>query len=53
MVSYHPKDLEYGYCGNCHDFTGEGEVRRMRAILKANGLDGIRGQASLPVEQKR
>jgi hypothetical protein len=22
-VSYHPKDIEYGYCGFCHDFTGK------------------------------
>jgi hypothetical protein len=21
MTSYHPKDVEYGYCGNCHEFT--------------------------------
>lgn len=20
-VSYHPKDIEYGYCGRCHVFT--------------------------------
>lgn len=19
--SFHPKDVEYGYCGRCHDFT--------------------------------
>ena len=23
MTSYHPKDAEYGYCGNCHEFTRE------------------------------
>jgi hypothetical protein len=22
-VSFHPKDIEHGYCGHCHDFTGE------------------------------
>lgn len=22
-VSYHPKDVEEGYCGNCHDWTRE------------------------------
>lgn len=22
LTSHHPKDEEYGYCGNCHDFTG-------------------------------
>lgn len=21
-VSWHPQDLEHGYCGACHDFTG-------------------------------
>jgi len=21
MTSYHPKDIEEGYCGNCHDWT--------------------------------
>jgi hypothetical protein len=20
MTSYHPKDIEYRYCGNCHNF---------------------------------
>ena len=23
MTSYHPKDIEHGYCGNCHAFTRE------------------------------
>ena len=22
MTSHHPKDIEQGYCGNCHDWTG-------------------------------
>lgn len=22
-TSYHPKDLEEGYCGHCHDWTGK------------------------------
>ena len=22
MASYHPKDIEHGYCGNCHEYTG-------------------------------
>lgn len=22
-TSYHPMDVRYGYCGRCHDFTGE------------------------------
>lgn len=24
MTSYHPKDVEEGYCGNCHAWTREG-----------------------------
>lgn len=24
MTSYHPVDVELGYCGHCHAFTGEG-----------------------------
>ena len=29
MTSYHPRDVEYRYCGNCHAFTGlpDGYVR--------------------------
>ena len=23
MTSHHPKDEEHGYCGACHDFTGD------------------------------
>jgi len=23
MTSYHPSDIAEGYCGNCHEFTGE------------------------------
>lgn len=22
-ISFHPKDVEHGYCGRCHDWTGE------------------------------
>ena len=22
-TSYHPKDIEFGYCGRCHDYTGD------------------------------
>lgn len=22
MTSHHPTDVEMGYCGNCHDYTG-------------------------------
>lgn len=23
MTSYHPNDVAEGYCGNCHDWTGQ------------------------------
>ena len=23
MTSYNPNDIREGYCGNCHDWTGE------------------------------
>jgi hypothetical protein len=26
MTSYHPEDKKFGYCGNCHRFTGVAEV---------------------------
>lgn len=26
MTSYHPKDVELGYCGNCHDYTSRGKT---------------------------
>lgn len=29
-VSHHPKDEEHGYCGRCHDFTGEGILSELR-----------------------
>jgi hypothetical protein len=27
MTSYHPRDLQEGYCGNCHDFTGKQQTK--------------------------
>jgi len=26
MTSYNANDIEQGYCGNCHEFTGKGEI---------------------------
>jgi hypothetical protein len=23
MTSYHPQDIQYGYCSNCHDYTSQ------------------------------
>ena len=25
MTSYNANDIREGYCGNCHDWTGEGQ----------------------------
>lgn len=30
MRSYHPKDIEHGYCGNCHEYTSPGRVNADR-----------------------
>jgi len=49
MTSYHPKDIEYRYCGNCHQFhdlldgtvLGDDfvlEVRRITPGLRIQGL---------------
>lgn len=32
LVSHHPKDVEHGYCGNCHAFTGK-EVDDLQALV--------------------
>ena len=31
-TSYHPKDEEHGYCGNCHDFTGPMKVDKETGV---------------------
>jgi hypothetical protein len=28
-TSYHPKDVEFGYCGACHEFTGDSHPHRV------------------------
>ena len=30
-TSHHPKDEEYGYCGRCHDFTGDNHFEKTSA----------------------
>jgi hypothetical protein len=35
MTSYHPKDIEFGYCGNCHAFTSGDLVSSMATPLPA------------------
>lgn len=32
MTSYHPKDEEHGYCGNCHDFTGTMKIDKETGV---------------------
>lgn len=40
-VSHHPEDERHGYCGNCHDFTGQ--VDRPTSInIVVNGIVAAR-----------
>lgn len=34
MTSHHPKDEEHGYCGACHDFTGDDTAERALVNLR-------------------
>ena len=34
MTSYHPKDIENGFCGNCHDFTSAPDASGGRVIAE-------------------
>ena len=36
MTSAHPKDVEQGYCGNCHDWTASDDDREGWRILEAH-----------------
>jgi hypothetical protein len=36
MTSYHPKDVEHAYCGNCHEYTGNPDGC-IRAYLRKRG----------------
>jgi hypothetical protein len=38
MTSYHPKDIEHGYCGNCHDYTANPDGC-VRAYIKVRTGD--------------
>lgn len=43
MTSWHPKDVEEGYCGHCHAWTAlDDEV--IRGIERLTGEKLIRGQ---------
>lgn len=39
MTSYHPRDIDQGYCGNCHDWTSDPNERTDRNVppLRARG----------------
>jgi hypothetical protein len=43
MVSHHPMDVQLGYCGNCHDFTGP-ELRKPSSDAVGDPCE--RGQAA-------
>jgi ribosomal protein S27AE len=30
MISYHPRDIEHGYCGRCHAFTAAKEATNVQ-----------------------
>ncbi|HEX8752113.1 MAG TPA: hypothetical protein VF731_01740 [Solirubrobacterales bacterium] len=49
-VSHHPRDIEFGYCGRCHEFTG-GEEQRL-TYLRAAMLSEVtlRGPAEKVVQ---
>jgi hypothetical protein len=42
-TSYHPKDVEHGYCGACHAHTGADEVIVMYDVPVEVYVDKARG----------
>lgn len=48
MTSHHPEDERQGYCGNCHDFTGE--KTRWEALGEAAGISD---RVEVPCKWKR
>lgn len=40
MTSYHPKDIQYGYCGNCRDWTSGPLSDEDKWILRAAEAEG-------------
>jgi hypothetical protein len=45
-VSFHPKDVEYGYCGACHDFTASQRPEPLGAGALGAGPPGERSKDS-------
>ncbi len=44
LTSYHPKDIEHGFCGNCHLFRDDISVDELVADefkVKGGPLDGL------------
>jgi len=44
MTSHHPKDIEHGWCGRCHDYTAnpDGCVRAYLATRGETNVDPVR-----------
>lgn len=42
MTSYHPTDVEMGYCGNCHGYTGVVNplMTALRVVEQAKRVEG-------------
>jgi hypothetical protein len=40
--SFHPKDIEHGYCGSCHDFTHGGIDGAESLEIWVNGIVAVR-----------
>ena len=38
MTSYHPKDIEHKYCGNCHVFH---DIEELKEHVEANATKAI------------
>ena len=38
MVSHHPKDIEQGYCGQCHDWTRSSKLRVAGFYLQVENI---------------
>lgn len=43
LTSYHPKDIEQGYCGHCHDWTSPPAMKHMletnAVVVRKDGVE--------------
>ena len=51
MTSYHPKDIQYRYCGNCHNFHDRIREKEDELLKKAVSL--MQKDASLNTKEAR